>query len=366
MPSLEQLYNKSPMEQYGDLSWGLRMGMRPEEFGQYQTRQQEYDRRIDELNRRATELNPHIVEQQRLANQQQQYLMPTHQAMGEAAKAKMATPNYFQGQAGSELAGFGKAGAEANLAAATARGSTPTAEGIASAQGQTNKIAADLQRIVIGLTNSEANPEYLPQFLSSLDPPQAQQIKKLIDTTGLAGARDKFVKGITQMSLIDPKHIQARDLEANKAVTPKAPNEWSVLLDAANGDPAATKAWNMHVAQNPSASKAAVIQLAEGYARAAGRKTPNTEDYDKANRVVQVMESVVKVEKLVKDPKTGQVNLVTETTKGQGTQGGGAQPQPGEGKQLTIDGVVYEVIGANPDGSIRIRDPKTGRTGTYK
>lgn len=41
-------------------------------------------------------------------------------------------------------------------------------------------------------------------------------------------------------------------------------------------------------------------------------------------------------------------------------------PDAPKGKSIKIGGVDYENIGTNPDGSIKIRDPKTGRTGRYK
>jgi hypothetical protein len=37
----------------------------------------------------------------------------------------------------------------------------------------------------------------------------------------------------------------------------------------------------------------------------------------------------------------------------------------GSGKQVTVGGVKYDVTGTNKDGSMKIRDPKTGRTGSY-
>lgn len=57
----------------------------------------------------------------------------------------------------------------------------------------------------------------------------------------------------------------------------------------------------------------------------------------------------------------------------------GAEPQPqrqrvtqvgkaapfGE-RHLVISGKTYQILGANPDGSVRIMDPATGKTGTYK
>lgn len=36
-----------------------------------------------------------------------------------------------------------------------------------------------------------------------------------------------------------------------------------------------------------------------------------------------------------------------------------------EPEMITIDGKEYEVVGRNPDGSIRIKDPDTGKTGKY-
>ena len=34
--------------------------------------------------------------------------------------------------------------------------------------------------------------------------------------------------------------------------------------------------------------------------------------------------------------------------------------------KVLIDGVTYDVLSTNPDGTIKIRDPKTGRTGTVR
>lgn len=43
------------------------------------------------------------------------------------------------------------------------------------------------------------------------------------------------------------------------------------------------------------------------------------------------------------------------------------QPQPGAApaKTIQVNGVSYEVLKTNPDGSYKIKNPKTGQTGTY-
>lgn len=42
------------------------------------------------------------------------------------------------------------------------------------------------------------------------------------------------------------------------------------------------------------------------------------------------------------------------------------QVQPQQGRSITYQGKQYEVVGTNPDGSLKIKDPQTGRTGTLR
>ena len=46
---------------------------------------------------------------------------------------------------------------------------------------------------------------------------------------------------------------------------------------------------------------------------------------------------------------------------------GGIENAPqNQNKKITVQGATYDVLGTNKDGSMKIRDPKTGRTGIYR
>lgn len=364
---LEQLYNKSPMEQYGGLSLGLRMGMGPEEFGQYETRQQEYNRQIDELNRRASEINPHIVEQQRLENQKNQYLMPTHQYKGMEAQTQISTPGYLQGKVDSELAVFGKTGAEANLAAKTAQGQLPYAEETAATQGQMTLNATQNAAFYQLLTNPQlasAKPEEAKAWISKRMPNQADRFNALVDQLGVQGAATAVAKQMEQMALIDPKLIQ--DVYKLKN-TPKAAgsmNEVELAMLAAGGDP--VKAWNMRAAAAGAANATPKeIQLARKRAELAKRPM-NQDDLDWAT-TNRVETSVVETEdRLEKDPVTGEVVRKKRVKKTPGETG--STPQSG----ALPKGAIAEVNA--PEGTYKdkngkpfvvIKDTKSGKSYAY-
>ena len=94
---------------------------------------------------------------------------------------------------------------------------------------------------------------------------------------------------------------------------------------------------------------------------------PDISDVDR-NKVIAGMKAAAN--QISIDKGTGQIDFsnindpmsIVNKLRQRLESGGGQQPGAGGGK--TPEG--YDIIGQNPDGTLKIRDPKTGRTGTYK
>ena len=83
---LEQLSYANPLQQLGNLPLGYQGAMYQPLMQQYQ--QEEGLRSL--YNKQATEgMNPALIQNQQLANQQLQALMPTHQLAGQTAQEQM-------------------------------------------------------------------------------------------------------------------------------------------------------------------------------------------------------------------------------------------------------------------------------------
>ena len=283
---LEQLYTKSPMEEYAALPFGIRWGMGMDEFQGYESRQKERDALIQRFNRQAVEkYNPALIEQQNLANQQQQYMMPTYQAQGMEAKGKMNTPNYYGAKAESELVGFGAKLAEDKNKIKAAEADAPFIKPIAEAKRQSELAYAKLTSTRNTISSFDGTPEEAIEFIQTKLPKSATYWVKMIQDKGLEPARammlshldnqiEHTIQGILKA---DPTH---RMKIAEQASNPKGSiNNAELALMAAGGDP--KKALELLNAQG-NTSEAAVVQVARAYAAAEHRTNITAADLDKA------------------------------------------------------------------------------------
>lgn len=336
---LEQLYAKSPMEQFEGLSLGSLMGMQPEEFGQYKTRQQEYNQQIDELNRRATEMNPQLIQRERLANQQQQYMMPTYEAQGKKAQAEMGS-NLYPTEVASKIAGFGAATAKSNVEEATNKAVLPYAGPAAGAEAKTKMQLNQLDQTITAVNGfNETDPAKVKAIIQQEVPTAAKWILPVIDNQGIEPARKLILSMLDEQRnyLIyrDPKHLQKMQeimaqVQGQKDVAgitagakTAAEKEYSAFIDA-------------YLTVHPKATR---LEAHEAWISA--RYQPDKTIIGPNGKPIFI------------EQKTGATAPTTPAAAGQVPQ-------------VTIDGVKYDVIGKNQDGSIKIKDPKTGKTGTYR
>lgn len=301
---LEQLYQDAPMKEWMDYGPLMTQAVGPEGYQYARQRQVERDALIDKLNRQAVEeYNPEEVSRQRLANQQQQYMMPTYEAQGMAAQAQIDTPNYFQQSANTNLTGFGAKSAENINTQTKAEAQRPYIVPTEKIEGDRKVQIGKLQNAIITVQNFQGTAEEALPVLQKHAPAIARWIEPVLKTQGLEPARALVLQALEQgwrnIALLDPAHMREMDKIKQEGQYNKS----------------------------GSASEAAVVQLARQYARAAGRDYPNQVDLDRANRQVQVIETTTKAETVAPAADGKGVTRTTTTTAGQ--QGGKASTAGG-------------------------------------
>ncbi len=257
MPSLQSLYQEQPMKDYFNLGMGAVEGMGYEGYNRAMARQIEQNRLIDMYNQQVVDkANPALIEHQRLANQQQQYMMPTYEEQGMAAKSKMTTPDYYSTARAAEVAKNRAAQAEsmnnfagqqasapfvAPTTVATAQAAQTAAEGSADTAATTRMYQVLTDPRMVNVSDTEAK-----DYINKRFPNQAKQINALIDKHGFRKAAQMLAEQLKGLALLDPKYIQ----EANKPQSQQNLDPYALALEAAR------------IRLGPNASKDDVTELA--------------------------------------------------------------------------------------------------------
>jgi len=227
---LGQLYNPTASAQLmGNIPAGLEGIMIPQLYDQMQQEQQLaqiYNKQVTDrynpnvmaqqeiANTQSRGMNPMLLEEKRLANEQAQYLMPTHQSAGLQAKADMAANPYGD---------------------------------IARSKASSAKTNLDIQNAIQAITmlNSGASDEQYLAYVQQTSPKEvpgaAQKLKQL--------GRQGYIKMVTDMvsktAQLSPEHIQKMAQEAAKPASVSI-QDWQYYLDAdAAGKAALERMWGL-------------------------------------------------------------------------------------------------------------------------
>jgi len=317
---LQSLYNTSPLAEFDKLSLGAHLGMSPQMARNYLDRQTEYENLQNLYNAQVVEqYNPAEIRRMQLANEIEQYKMPTYQAQGMEAQSKMDTPGYYTAAHAADVAGFQakKAEDKNKLAGFTAAApyvqptTVATSEaGLNTAQtAQDTAITTKLYQVLTDPNLIKVPKQEAIAYVQKRFPNQAQKIIPLIEKYGTKVAADMIANQLKQQVYIDPSYIK----EQAKA--------------SSAGQPAS------------------VIQLAYAYAHAAGRTTPTAEDLEKASKQVMVTETRSSELKVGPD---GRPILVQTSSKGPDTAKAPAAATPATPVVIPKG---YKALGKAPPGT---------------
>jgi hypothetical protein len=338
---LEQLQGTSPMDEYNKLSWASLANMRPEQHQAYATQQEDYMRLSDLYNKNAVEkMHPEQLRRASLENvgldydnQQQGYLMPTHQLAGGLAQDKLDSQSYRSNQSMLD-----KATQEASIAAQTnayrkaaaenkAGGIEPTAQ-LAAKTAQYNLDQLPTTQATTTATNMTAkNTAVLGQAftqLNSLDP-ETITSGQYLDLVNEHYANDPA----TQLKLTEMGRTQqgrAQVIEKYKAAINKALDaQWA---NSAEGRKAAAEYNRARLAAlggaNPTDLDKHVAAI-----MAANPKLSRAEAYALAMQIKNA--STVRTERSLKEGPDGELTYVETKEKNPrpGQQQGGPEKQAG-------------------------------------
>jgi hypothetical protein len=218
---LQSLYQEAPLKEYMDLGPGAMMGLGQESFNAALGRQQERNSLVDVYNQQAVnEYNPAEVSRMGLANQQQEYMMPTYQAQGEEAKAKMEMPGFYNESARAKMAGFSAdAAAKTNEQIASEAQKPFVAANVGDTADTAAKVAK-LQNYRLAVNAFQGSPEQALAMIQKFDPATAKWIKPVIEQQGLEPARKHILSMLDEVisshAKSDIKYIQETSKEALK------------------------------------------------------------------------------------------------------------------------------------------------------
>ena len=342
---LAQLYQQAPMRDYAELPYGLIDAMGHEGYLRAMEQQRQLDESAKIYNRQVVnEANPAIIQQQQLANQQQQYMMPTYEAQGLTAKEEIkAGLPYQKAQTGLATQRATQATQENERAKQLAI--APTVGPTAKAQAEAAQNQTELFNFYTGITSpefrhlvqqAEKDKSGAKAYVAKRFGKWAPQLNALIDKHGPTAALDMFISQLEQamqrQSLADPAHYR-KIAEIQE-----------------------TGAQNARVAGLKQLPEKEYDQFIEAYMLVNPKATRL--DAHKAWITARYQPSTTQT---FIGPD-GKPLFIEQTTKNGGAPQAGGTAVP---KTIVIQGTTYEVLGVAPDGSVRIKDPKTGRTGIY-
>lgn len=234
---LAQLYGGSPMAEYASLPWGAQVALAQD----YKDRQQVYTNLQDVYNKQVTsEYNPQEISRMGLANQQQEYMMPTYEAQGMAAQAKMDTPDYYGASARADVSGFGVTQAENANKRTEATAMAPYVSETATTKAQTGQTkayteqqVAQMQQMVTALSNPRilnASDAEVTAWVRQRMPNQSASFEKGMKQ---AGGWAKFAPiyqaqlnaALQQTASSDPKHMQEM-AQKGAGIQPRSPTDF--------------------------------------------------------------------------------------------------------------------------------------------